>query len=172
MPPVNVLVWCRWKGTGYLTGRMNRRSWADSRHILANWIGPKHFESAAADKKAGISNTVESENWRRSVKYSTEHWSNSSVDLSYSTSGWSDSSIKLSYLTSRWSNSSIDLYLCIHHFLERSLFGDVWGSAVSTPRESRRFGDVTGRNILVRHLKWRCRWNVTFGGDFAGKVLL
>ena len=54
---VNVLVWCRWKGNGYLTGRMNRWSWADSRHILANWIGLKHFESAADDKKAGISNT-------------------------------------------------------------------------------------------------------------------
>ena len=52
---VNVLVWCRWKGNGHLTGRMNRWSWADSRHILVNWIRPKHFDSAAADKNAGIS---------------------------------------------------------------------------------------------------------------------
>ena len=46
------------EGNGHLTGRINQRSWVDSRHILANWIGPKHFESAAANKKAGIPSTV------------------------------------------------------------------------------------------------------------------
>ena len=54
---MNVLVWFRWKGNWNLTGRMNRWSWADSGHILANWISLKHFELAAADKKAEISST-------------------------------------------------------------------------------------------------------------------
>ena len=39
----------RWKGNGYL--RMNRRSWAYSRHIWST------LNLRAADKKAGISNT-------------------------------------------------------------------------------------------------------------------
>ena len=33
---VNVLEWCRRKGNGHLTSRMNWWSWADSRHVLAN----------------------------------------------------------------------------------------------------------------------------------------
>ena len=36
---------------------MNRQGGAENLRIVVNWIGPRNFESAAADKKALNSNT-------------------------------------------------------------------------------------------------------------------